>query len=109
LLRLGQQFWHAHLVEGIVKNYPMQSIGQITEDSCEISRRNGKVKVGKMNCDEFISKALNAIVVDSDVKTVIISSPFGEVLDDTKRADFVKIIESLSAVGKRVVIVGPTQ
>ena len=97
-----------HLVEGIVKNYPMKAVGQITEDSCEISRNTGKIKVGKMNCDEFITNALSAIEMDSHIRTVIISSPFGEVLDETKRADFVRIIESLGAVGKQVVIVGPT-
>ena len=60
------------------------------------------------DCHEFYEKAMLTITKSSQIKTIIISSPFNELISSERLRSFEKTLATLSNANKTVIIVGPT-
>jgi len=97
-----------HLVDGIRANYPQAGVVQLTQDSCPPHMLDDRERLGKSTCAVFVSNAFNTIRNSDSIKTVIISSPFGDMLKTVNIDAFENTIRKLQSLGKRVLIIGPT-
>lgn len=98
-----------HLVDGFKTLYPDKSFVQLTQDSCSpysYSRVGETKNAGKLACSEFLNLALSTIRNTASIKTVFISSPFGDLVKDENVQAFEKTIKNLLAANKRVIIIG---
>lgn len=97
-----------HLIEGFKSSYPQKGFVQLTQDSCAPYMTHQKNNAGKLNCDDFLKRALYTIENTPSINYVFISSPFGELVNDDNMKAFAETINLLKAYKKEVIIVGPT-
>lgn len=98
-----------HLVEGFRHAYPERSIVQLTLDACEPHSLDQRIRAGKMNCSKFLDLTLKTIDATTSVRTVIISSPFSDLLSEDNALAFERTVDAAAGGGKRrVYVFGPT-
>lgn len=97
-----------HLVDGFVSTYPNHSFVQLTQDSCSPYKSIQATKFGKIDCNKFYEYSMDTMKKNDEIKNVIISSPFLNLLEGDNTNSFKMTIQSLTKSNKRVIIVGPT-
>jgi peptidoglycan/LPS O-acetylase OafA/YrhL len=97
-----------HLIEGFRSAYPQKSLVQLTQDSCEPYPGDKLTQVGKLSCAEFYRRALSTILATSSIKTVVLSSPFRDLVQDQNVVALEQAVTTLRESGRRVIIVSPT-
>ena len=96
-----------HLMDGFISAYPNVAFVQLTQDSCAPYKSTQAKRLGKNDCNKFYEYSMTTLKQNNEIKNVIISADFGNLVDDNVN-QFKDTIQLLKSYGKKVILVGPT-
>lgn len=97
-----------HLVNGFRSVHPNINVVQLTQDSCSPYIKDPTDAGNPASCSKFVSLSLKTLTSTSSIDDVLISSPFGEILDSKDIQALKRTLAIITGAGKRVTLVGPT-
>ncbi len=97
-----------HLIDGFITLYPDISFVQITQDTCSPYQSNQSKSFGKNDCKNFYNSSIETLIQSNEIKNVIISADFGNLINEKNINNFRKTIQILKSNDKKVIIIGPT-
>lgn len=93
-------------VNSLVNDFK-QNLVQLTQDSCALGYVDKVDDVNSKSCEKFYRSAVETIVENEDIQTVIISSPFTrEISNSDYKNSFLELLYDIK--GKNLVVIGPT-
>ena len=96
-----------HLVPAFQSAFPQRAFVQLTQDSCAPHDLDQRFANTKRSCAEFFAAAMYTIATSPQIKSVLISSTFGDVLEPDDFLALERTIMRIKSSGKVIVIVGP--